>query len=65
MRVAKLVTVEVTTRVIVEDTATEEEIMTAAMPRLAINLQQNGSEGLVSIQDDIEVPYNGEFDCKE
>ena len=68
MKVAKLVTVEVTTRVIVEDTATDEEIMAMAIPRCVNNLLADGYADHItddSIVDDTECPYKGEFDCAE
>lgn len=59
MKVAKLVTVSVTTRVVVEDNASDEQIMEDAMFRCLINLQNDGiCDHLESVVDDTEMPFN-------
>lgn len=58
MKVAKLATVSLTTRVIVEDTTTDEQIMNLATPKFIDKLQNNEAlENLESIIDDEECPY--------
>ncbi len=61
-KVAKLVRVMVTTRVIVDDNASEDEIMETALPRLLDNLQTNAFENIEDIVDDTEVPYDPDMD---
>lgn len=61
-KVAKLVWVGFATRVIVDDNASDEQIMELAMPRLIDNLMTNGFENLESIEDDLECPYDPDFD---
>ena len=57
-KVAKLVTVEVTTRVIVDENDSEEKIMEVALPRLIRNLNESGCmDNLVDIIDDEECPF--------
>ncbi len=59
---AKLVYATVITRVIVEDDATEDEIIKAAKPRLISNLTLDTSELIEKIKDDIDSPYNPLYD---
>ena len=61
-KVAKLVRLMVTTRVIVDDNASEDEIMETALPRLLDNLQTNAFENIEDIVDDTEVPYDPDMD---
>ena len=63
-KVAKLVLVSLMTRVIVEDTATDEEILAIARPKFHAIVENELMENLESIADDTECPYgsNGEFD---
>jgi hypothetical protein len=56
-KVANLVWVSVVTRVIVDDNASEEEIMEIALPRLLGNLSENFLEHVEEIIDDLEVPF--------
>lgn len=57
MKVAKLVTISVTTRVIVDSDSTEEQIMEKALPQLKRNLAVDGAfDHYESIVDDIECP---------
>ncbi len=59
MKRAKLVTIQVTTRVVVEHDDTEDEIVEAARPRFRdIILDDSITEWLTEIKDDTEVPYN-------
>jgi hypothetical protein len=61
-KIAKLVSVTLKTRVIVEDNLSEEQIFELAKPRLSNNLSTNGFENLEEIVDDIECPYDKDFD---
>jgi hypothetical protein len=64
-KVAKLVRVMITTRIIVDDNASEEEIMEIALPRLLDNLYtivDNAFENIEEIVDDTEVPYDPDMD---
>jgi len=61
-KVTKLVWVSIGTRVIVDDNASDEQIMELAMPRLIDNLMTNGFENIESIEDDLECPYDPDFD---
>ena len=61
-KVAKLVRVIITTRIIVDDNASEEEIMEIALPRLLDNLYTNAFENIEEIVDDTEVPYDPDMD---
>ncbi len=62
MKVAKLVRVMITTRIIVDDNASEEEIMEIALPRLLDNLYTNAFENIEEIVDDTEVSYDPDMD---
>ncbi len=57
MKVAKLVCISLMTRVIVEDTATEEQILEIARPNFQYKLDIEMSENIESIADDTEMPY--------
>ena len=61
-RVAKLVAVSLLTRVIVEDTASEEEILAAAGPRFIGKIHTDLDDNVEFIVDDIECPYDPETD---
>lgn len=57
-KVAKLVYVSVGTRVVVDENATEEEIMQKARPQLIRNLKEDGIlDHVESIDDDTEIPF--------
>ena len=62
MKVAKLVYVSLATRVVVEDTATEEEILELAMPRFVDKIINELSENIDEIIDDTLLPYDEFFD---
>jgi len=62
MKVAKLIYVSLATRVVVEDTATEEEIMELAMPRFVDKIVNELGEHIESIEDDNECPYDEFYD---
>lgn len=62
MKVAKLVRVMITTRIIVDDNTSEKEIMEIALPRLLDNLYTNAFENIEEIVDDTEVPYDPDMD---
>lgn len=60
---AKLVSFTITTRVIVDDSMSDEEIAEEALSKI----QRNASEYLImdnldDVRDDIEVPYNPAID---
>ena len=62
-KVAKLVTVSVTTRVIVDSNLSEEEIMKTALPQLKRNLAIDGIlDHLDKIVADTECPFEGSDD---
>lgn len=56
-KIAKLVYVSLMTRVVVDEGATDEEIMELAVPKLSENFMNAPFENLESIIDDIECPY--------
>jgi hypothetical protein len=56
-KVAKLVAVSFVTRVIVDEDATEEQILDAARPNFEIKVVSELGENLDDIIDDTEVPY--------
>lgn len=58
---AKLITVQIATRVIVADDATEQDIINIAMPRICSNIESNLCENS-EITDDTECPYDPETD---
>jgi hypothetical protein len=66
-KVAKLVSVTLTTRVIVDENATHEEIVIAASERLARKAQEELNENITTddIIDDLECPFDEKFDTKE
>jgi len=59
-KVAKLVRVSLVTRVIVDEDATEQEIMELAVPKLSENLMDSPFENLDEIVDDTECPFEGQ-----
>ena len=59
MKVAKLVRVSLVTRVVVEDTASEQDIMELAVPKLSENLMDSPFECIDEIVEDTECPYRG------
>lgn len=62
-KVAKLVTVSLMTRVIVDEDATDEQILDAAKPRFQAKLDNNElMDNLEEIYDDDECPYDPETD---
>lgn len=62
MKVAKLVTVSLATRVVVDENATEDEILNAARYNFTEKIQTELGENLESIVDDDEFPFDSEFD---
>jgi hypothetical protein len=64
-KVAKLVYVSLMTRVVVDENATEQDIMELAIPRLSDKLIFEPLEHIESIEDDEEVPYGEAPDDKE
>lgn len=61
-KVAKLVYVSMATRVVVEDTATEQEIIDKAANRFIDKINSELGEHIEEIHDDIECPYDEELD---
>lgn len=61
-KVAKLVTVSLMTRVIVDEGATEAEIIEKASIKLAEKIQNELSEHIESVDDDNECPYDPLYD---
>jgi hypothetical protein len=61
-KVAKLVTVTMTTRIIVDENATEEQIIELASIKMSEKIQEEFNQNIESIQDDNECPYDAEFD---
>lgn len=57
MKVAKLVLVSLMTRVIVEEDATQEQILEAAKPQFIDKVKTDLADNLEEITDDEEVPY--------
>lgn len=53
--IAKLVTIEFTTRVVVPVNATDEEIYSKALPRFSEKLVSEGLENITNIVDDVEM----------
>jgi len=64
-KVAKLVYVSLVTRVVVDENATEQEIMELAVPKLSENLMDSPFEHLEDIIDDIECPYDENIELSE
>lgn len=63
-KVAKLVYVSFLTRVIVDENATETQILEASKPKFIQKVQDDIAENLEEIVDDTESPYDPEFDDK-
>lgn len=61
-KVAKLVTITMKTRVIVDENATELEIIEKASIRMSEKIQEEFNENLESICDDEECPYDPLYD---
>jgi hypothetical protein len=53
--IAKLVTIELTTRVVVPVNATDDEIYSKALPRFSEKLVSDGHENITNIVDDVEM----------
>ncbi len=64
-KVAKLVYVSLMTRVVVDENATEQEIMELAVPKLSENLMDSPFEHLEDIIDDLECPYDENIELSE
>lgn len=64
-KVAKLVTITMTTRVIVDENASESDIIELASIRMSEKIQHEFNENLESIVDDTECPYNPEWDDEQ
>lgn len=61
-KVAKLVTVSLTTRVVVNEDASEQDIIDKASKNLVDKVHNELMENIEAIQDDIECPYDEEID---
>ena len=61
-KVAKLVTITMTTRVIVDEDANDFGIIEIALPRLSKKLVDESLEHIDEIIDDMECPYDPQFD---
>lgn len=61
-KVAKLVRVSFVTRVVVEDTATDEQILAEAKQDFQYKLNNEINDNLDEISEDEESPYNAEND---
>ena len=61
-KVAKLVYISLATRVVVDENATEDEILNAARSKFIVKVQEGLGENLEEILDDTECPYEPEFD---
>jgi hypothetical protein len=59
-KVAKLVYVSMVTRVIVDEDATEEQIINVAQYKFMDKVQTELCENLENIVDDVECPYDPE-----
>jgi phosphoribosyl-dephospho-CoA transferase len=57
-KVAKLVSVTLTTRVVVDENASDEQIFDAALPRLKEKAKEEMFENLDDIVNDMECPYD-------
>lgn len=57
MKVSKLVYVTLMTRVVVEENATEQDIMEKAVPKLSETLMDSPFENIEKIVNDTECPY--------
>ena len=61
-KVAKLVTITMTTRVIVDENASEADIIEQASIKMSDEIQYEFNENLESICEDVECPYDPKFD---
>ena len=61
-KVAKLVSVSLITRVIVDENATEEQILNEAKDSFLDKIYRELGEHVEDIADDTECPYDKEFD---
>lgn len=61
-KVAKLVSVSLITRVIVDENASEQDILELAIPKLSEKLMDEPFEHIEEIVDDEECPYDHDFD---
>ena len=61
-KIAKLVTITMTTRIVVGEDASEADIIDIASIRMSEKIQHEFNENLGSIVDDMECPYDPEFD---
>jgi len=64
-KVAKLVYVSFATRVVVDENATEEQILELAKANLLVKVNTELGEHLEEIVDDEECPFDEEFDTSK
>ena len=57
MKVAKLVTIELTARVIADETSTDDEILELAKPKFTDKVDAELNENIVDIKNDTECPF--------
>jgi hypothetical protein len=62
MKVAKLVYASFVTRVVVDANATEEQILDSARKQFAFKVENELSENIEEIVNDVECPYDKVFD---
>ena len=63
-KIAKLVQVSLMTRVVVDETATDEQILDAARPNFIEKVRTELCENLEDIYDDTECPYGAQDKVK-
>ena len=63
MMVAKLVTVSLMVRVVVDADAPDEKVWLAAKSKLIDSIDDGGMDNLEAIEDDIECPFDPLNDC--
>jgi len=61
-KVAKLVYANLLTRVIVDENASEEEIIEVSKEKFIDKIKTELGENIEEIEDDTEVPYDEEYD---
>jgi hypothetical protein len=61
-KVAKLVTITMKTRVIVDENASESDVIEQASIKMSEKIQHEFNENLESICEDTECPYDPEYD---
>jgi hypothetical protein len=62
MKVAKIVTISLMTRVVVDEDASENDIFEAARHRFKDKIDTEMGENIGDIYDDVECPYDPDLD---